>query len=138
MSYFVPTTYDDEPLIQRWVDADPWHPEGDPEHWWVIGGYLHFKVMDEDGVVAFVRLDREGDLLRFHTKFAPVEEVNEKRVARAIINTISGVKPYAITDHVEGFIIASVAPKLVAFLCKNLGFKPDVSDNVKMMFGEGQ
>ena len=120
MVKFVPTVDADRPLIESWIDADFWHSVKDAK-WWTFG-YLTFKLIDEHGITMFVRLDREGDLVRLHTQFAPVEEVSKKRVATAIMQAIPEFIPYAKLDNLTGIITESISERLVAFL-KKLGFE---------------
>jgi len=135
MINFVKTTTD-VLLLQSWIDADPSHSVKEAADWWVFGGYLHFKLVDEQGTTMFVRFDREGDLLRLHTQFAPVEEVSETRVAKAISQAIPEFSSYAKLDNVAGIITESSSPKLIAFLCGRLGFKSHGNDNYVLVFDQ--
>ena len=138
MITFVGSDFSDRNLLQMWIDADPWHSIKDVADWWIIGGYLHFKLEDEQGVVCFVRFDQEPNtcLVRLHTQFAPSNQVSEKRVAVAISDAIPRFVRYAKENGVTGIITESVSPKLVAFLCSKLNFKPDTGSNYLLSFNE--
>lgn len=139
MIKFVPTKFEDSDLLRSWIESDPWHSFKDEVTWWITGAYLTFKLVDEEGIVLFVRLDRDkGTLLRLHTQFAPIMEVSEARVAMAIIKGISSFIPHAITNGVTGIITESVSTKLVAFLQKHLNFKPVEGNDFLLTFDEGK
>ena len=138
MVKFVPTKGEDRPLIVSWIDADPWHSYKDAADWWITGGYLQFKLVDEQGVTMFVRFDVEGTEVRLHTQFAPKAEVDEKRVAMAISQAIPEFIPVAKGNGVTGIITESSSPKLVQFLCGRLGFQPLAGNDYKLTFSEGQ
>ena len=136
---FVPTVEEDLPLIKTWIDADPWHPYKSAERWWLtaaIGSFIAFKLVDELGTVVFVRFDKEGNLIRMHGQFAPADQVSEKRVAKALLESIPRFILEIKTRGIIGIITESVSPRLVAFLCNRLGFKLVVNDDYKLIFGE--
>jgi hypothetical protein len=143
MIHFVRTTAADESTLRAWIDADPWHSYKDAVEWWInVGGYLTFKLVDKEGDVLFVRLDREGPdgtMVRLHTQFAPKDAVSEKRVAIAINFGITAFIPHGVASGIEGIITESVSPKLIAFLESRMGFKRlDNTDDYVLYFNQGE
>lgn len=144
MIEFIKTTEEDMPLIQRWISLDPWHARPDYKDdaaWWASLWYYSpqanatFKLVDDEGIVLFVRLDQDRDtLLRLHTQFGPVEEVSEKRVAQAIMYGIKTFIPHGVQNGATGIITESMSPKLIAFLIKRLNFKQDTGNDYLLTF----
>lgn len=135
MAKFLPTTFEDAPLLKKWIEADPWHSYKDAVEWWIVGDYLTFKLVDDQGVVIFVRFNREADyFLRLHSQFGPVSEVSERRVAMAIAQAIPEFIPHAKSNNAVGIVTESVSPKLVTFLCNRMGFKHSSSDDYLLEF----
>jgi hypothetical protein len=130
---FVLLLHEDLPLLKSWIAADTWHTNTESPEWW-FGGYISFKLVDDRGIVLFVRFDREGDFVRLHTQFAPPSEVSEKRVALAISDAIPRFSECAKIDGVKGIVTESVSPKLVAFLQTRFGFKLDKGNDYVLVF----
>ena len=139
MTKFVETTLEDIPLLESWIAADPYHVNKDTASWWLTGAqgsYLAFKLVDERGTVVFARFDREGDFLRQHGQFAPLDQVSEKRVAISYSECFPKLITQVKLDGIRGVVTESVSPKLVAFLCNRLGFVSDVANDYKLTFSE--
>jgi hypothetical protein len=143
MIKFVRTTVEDIPKLQSWISVDPWHSFKDAAEWWIYG-YLTFKLVDPEGDVLFVRLDKDGESrVRLHTQFAPPDVVSTRRVAAAIVYGITAYIPHGIANSVTGIVTESVSPKLVAFLIGKMNFEPltgndYVLDFSKLKSSEGQ
>jgi hypothetical protein len=130
---FVLLLHEDLSLLKSWIAADSWHTNTESPEWW-FGGYISFKLVDDRGVVLFVRFDREGEFVRLHTQFAPPSEVSEKRVALAISDAIPRFSECAKVDGVKGIVTESISPKLIAFLCARLGFQLDSGTDYVLLF----
>lgn len=133
MLNFVTISQEDLPLLKSWIDADAWHQNKEEVEWW-LRGYISFKLVDDRGITVFVRFDREGDLVRLHSQFAPPAEVSEKRVALAISEAIPRFSECAKLDGVKGIITESISPKLVSFLCNRLGFQSHAANDYLLSF----
>ena len=129
MIKFVSTIADDQPQILEWAKADPYHSskiEYSGPAWWltgVEGSLLAGGVDDESGPVLYYRFDREGELVRMHCQFAPVEQVNKQRVVLAIQDAVATVSVLFKAQGYKGIVFESTSGSLIRFMNK-LGFKP--------------
>lgn len=137
MIKFSTSTLDDIEQIKEWGLNDPYHFHLGQSEWWLTGngGMLAFCLMDEDGPLAYVRLDTEGDLTRLHTQFAPEEVVSKKRLVLGMIDAIQVTTPLLKEKGSKGIIFNSVSPSLIAFM-STLGFNPVGSNDYVQTFEE--
>lgn len=132
-------TKEDLPKIREWIQTDSFHRD-DPrciaEGMLTGNGLLTFKIVDDKGIICFVRLDVDGIFVRIATQFGPDTEVHKKRVIRAIRNL--GI-PLAIAaakkDNAAGLIFESVSPLLISFM-KRLNFQPLGNNDYVLEFEE--
>jgi len=123
--------------LKEWTAADPYHfHQGQPE-WWLTdapGSLLAFLLTDEEGPLAFVRFDLEGEYLRLHTQFAPEEVVSKKRLVIGILEGLNSVMNYYKPSGAKGVIFNSVNPGLILFMDHSLGFKSVGNDDYRLDF----
>jgi hypothetical protein len=135
---FDPST--DIEQIKAWTLADPYHYRQDQPEWWLTnaeGSLLVFCLTDNQGPVAYVRLDAEGEDVRIHTQFAPESIVSKRRLVVSMIQCMVKLTELAIKVSAKGMIFNSVNPSLIAFMDKRLGFKPVGQNDYRLDF-EGQ
>jgi hypothetical protein len=126
---FVTTIADDQPQIDEWMKADPYHfknVDAAARGWWLTGAegsMLAGGINDESGPVLYYRFDKEGDLARMHCQFPPPEQVEKRRIAQAISDALVVVGVKFQQDGLKGIIYESTSESLIRFMNK-LGFKP--------------
>lgn len=130
MIKFSAATLDDRPQILEWTQDDPYHSERAQNigpDWWITGSdsLLAACVEDGGGPVFYFRLDDDGDLVRLHIQFAPLNQVSKGRVARSIIRALPLWANYAKTLMKKGIVFESINPSLIKF-GESLGFKPSL------------
>ena len=117
-----PTTYDDLALIRDWIAADPWHkddPSFQAEKLLTGFGLLSFCLRDEEGPLCFVRLDVEGDMVRFATQFGPEEEVSKRRLVIGLLSTgITSLIEFAKSKGYKGLVFETKNESLINFMAK--------------------
>jgi hypothetical protein len=123
MIKFTPTTLDDRSQILRWATNDPYHSSKiayTGPGWWVMGSdcLTAFCVEDDGGPVMYMRLDDEDNLIRFHTQFAPEDEVDKHRVIEAIKQGLPALELLAKQRGASGLIFESTSPNLIRFMSK--------------------
>lgn len=132
------TTRQDLPTIESWLKADPWH-SGETRNSPAAllsgsGALLCFQVQDDKGTVFFIRLDKEGDLVRVAAQFGPEEVVSKRRVILGLAKAfLPAAKKFAQDRGYKGLVFESVNPKLIAFMDK-LNFKPAEGDDYVLRF----
>ena|ERR1700677_1795305 len=141
MIKFVNTIVGDQPQILEWMAADCYHSskvDVMEEGWWLTGSdcQLAGAVDDESGPVLYYRFDEEGELVRMHTQFGPIEQVSKERVAKAIMDAVATVSILFKERGFKGIVFESTSGSLIHFMFK-LGFKPLVesSNDFVLMFG---
>jgi len=82
----------------------------------------------------YVRIDREGDLMRLHCQFAPGSEVNKKRVIRSLTWALPKMQHLAETNGMVGFIYKSSSPLLIQYMERQFGFQAVGNDDHKLLF----
>jgi hypothetical protein len=119
-----PSTKNDLSQLSAWIAADDWHRGIEPE-FWLTGAdcLLAAKVLDKDGVVAYLRVDEENDDYRIHGQFGPEYDVSKTRTAKAILKVIDLTKQLAVSNSKKSLIIQTTNAPLIAFLSR-LQFKP--------------
>jgi hypothetical protein len=134
MITFEVATANDYPTLAAWVEADPWHRHQGHAEWWLgANADLAFKTVDEEGVVYFGRIDREGDLARLNVQFAPEAVVSKKRVALGLLQSFQTVKRFYQDKGVKGFVMDSTSESLVAFV-ERMGFKASGGNDYRYDF----
>jgi len=139
MMNFAPSTSKDIQQLTEWIAHDPYHfHQGQPE-WWLTGAegsLLAFCLTDKRGPLTYVRLDAEDEYVRIHTQFAPTSVVSKRRL---VVGMIYAMKILIALYHSMGFkglVYNSTNPSLVAFMDKNLGFKPVSNNDYQLDFEE--
>lgn len=136
MIYFESSTDEDISQIKEWTHADVYHHNQNNPTWWLTGqGTLSFKLMDEQGVVIYVRID-EGKDYRLNCQFAPTDKVSKRRLILALTEAFPKVIKFVQTTGAESFIFNSTSPALIRFM-KWIGFQPVGKDDYRLPFQEG-
>ena len=117
------TNQEDLEKIKEWIAADPWHKDDpsfkEPERLLTGQGLLSFCVADDEGPLCFVRLDAEGDMVRFATQFGPEAEVSKKRLVTGLLSTgIPALICFAKGKGYKGLIFESENESLINFMAK--------------------
>ena len=134
---FTPSTSNDLEQISEWIAADPDHAGRCPPEYWLTGAegsMLSFCLMDDKGPLAYIRLDKDGDLTRLHTQFAPEEVVSKRRLIIGMLKAFEIFIPYLKTQS-KGIIFNSISPLLIAFM-KKQDFKEASNDDYVLAFEE--
>jgi len=142
MINFTPTLKDDEPQILEWTKADPYHFRGadtSSPSWWITGSdcLVACCIDDESGPVLYFRLDKEGEFVRMHVQFAPIDQVSKRRVISSISQAMPALQVMAQQNGGKGFVFQSVSSLLIRFM-GHLGFKPrpNFEDDYLLLFEE--
>jgi hypothetical protein len=118
--------------IRSWseVDIDKFHRSVSPKFWLTAapGSYLAGAIDDAEGRVLYFRFDREGDLLRMHTQFAPETVVSRRRVAVAINKVLPEYLALAAEVGISGIVFETVFSALAAFMAR-IGFVKAEGEN---------
>lgn len=126
------STAEDIAQIRSWseVDIDKAHRTTPPKFWLTAApdSYLAGAIDDLEGRVLYFRFDREGDLLRMHTQFAPESLVNRRRVATAISEVLPQYLQMVAAVGITGIVFETVFPELAAFMAR-IGFVNAEGDN---------
>jgi len=127
-----PTTLDDLIKIQEWIAQDPWHkddPSWTAEALLTGKGALSFCVLDDKGPLFFVRLNREGDMLRLATQFAPESEVSKSRLVKGLLSVgIPTITEFGKVKGYKGIVYESTNESLINFM-KMQGFFKSAGEN---------
>jgi hypothetical protein len=114
------TTEEDLDKIRAWIQADPFHrddPKNQAEALLTGKGLLTFRVVDDIGDVMFIRLDAEGDMIRWSAQFGPEKEVSKYRVIKALLKAaIPAVLSLGKIKAYKGIVYESVNPELIDFM----------------------
>ena len=140
MAKLSPTTSEDISQIKEWVAADPWHKDDpsfqDVERLLTGQGLLSFCLSDYEGSLCFVRLDAEGDMVRFATQFGPEAEVSKKRLIVGLLSTgIPALIAFAKEKGYKGLVFESQNESLINFMAKQ-GFKSAGGNDYALTFEE--
>ena len=140
MAKLTPTIGADLSQIREWIQADPWHKDDPsfrkPEKLLTGQGLLSFCLADDEGPLCFVRLDAEGEMIRFATQFGPETEVSKKRLVIGLVTTgIPALIAFAKEKSYKGLVFESVNESLIAFMDKQ-GFKAVGGDDYALTFEE--
>ena len=138
MIKLTPSTIDDLEQIQEWIALDPYHQNEKKlkADWWLTGAkgsLLDFCLQDDNGPTCYVRLEKENDLTRLHTQFAPEEVVSKRRLVMSMLEAFKMTIPYLKSINMKGIIFESTSPSLIAFMEKQ-GFKHVSGDDYLLMF----
>jgi hypothetical protein len=128
MINFTPTTYADRVQILQWITLDPYHTQDASEESVDLfltdrDNLLSCAVKDEEGIVFYLQLRQEGELVRIGTQFGPEDQVSKKRVVEAIKDALVSTKVLVESAGAEGFVYESVSPSLIKFM-SSFGFVP--------------
>ena len=125
MIKFVPAIETDLPQIQEWIDKDEDHQNRMGAEWWLTGSdcVIAFCVDDDLGPTMYVRMDKEGELARMHTQFAPQDEVPKKRLIASLLEGFPRLAKIMKVMLFKGIVFESTSESLVKFM-STLGFKP--------------
>ena len=124
--------------LTRWISCDP-HHKGQDAKWWFTGAdtsLLCFCFYDDEGPVAYVRIDKEKDFCRLHTQFAPRDEVSKFRLIKAMLRCIPIIEKFCM-QHGKGIIFQSNSELLISFMIKKFNFKSVSNSDYKLLFQEG-
>lgn len=128
----VPSSEDDIERLSRWIKYDPYHKDCLDPNWWLTGaGLLSFCFHDDEGPVAYVRLDakNEDGFIRLHTQFAPRDEVSKVRLVEAMLRFIPILQYMCRKQGGNGIIFQSVSLSLIEFMKNKFGFQPAGGDD---------
>jgi hypothetical protein len=132
---FLESTENDIEQLSEWIQNDPYHRDCLDPHWWLTGqGFLSFCVQDSKGPTMYVRLDKDGELLRLHIQFAPESEVSKLRVIKSILWGLPKIELMARAHNLKGFIFKSNSLSLINFMKNKFGFISINSDDYQMLF----
>lgn len=142
MIYLTPSVESDIEQLTRWINKDPYHRDIVNPIWWLtgaLGSCLGFRLDDETGPVAYVRLDEENkdNLLRLHTQFAPREEVEKLRLVRAMYMCIPTVKKFCIQRNASGIVFQSKSEPLIGLMKRKFRFSDFSQDEFIWRVQEG-
>ena len=140
MAKLTPTTQEDIEQIKEWISLDPFHKDDlsfkEPEKLLTGRGLLSFCLSDDFGPLCFVRLDAEGEMVRFMTQFGPEEEVSKKRLIVGLLSTgIPALIAFAKGKGYKGLVFESINESLINFMAKQ-GFKSSVGNDYVLTFEE--
>ena len=134
----VPTTLDDLPKIREWIELDPWHKDNPNIANLLLtgGGLLSFHLCDDEGPICYTRLDADGDLVRFATQFAPLEQVSKRRLVTGLLEMgIPALIRFAKSRNFKGLVFWSISPTLISFM-KKQKFEAIGNDDYRLTFEE--
>jgi hypothetical protein len=105
--------------------------EGTSPLFWLTGNDCLFaaRLEDEEGLVAYTRVDEMPDSYFVHVQFGPEDIVSKKRVALGLSAGIKIVSDLAKANGKKKVLTQSENPPLVGFLHK-LGFQETPVSNV--------
>lgn len=129
----------DVPQIAAWIEADPDHQNKMHPDWWLTGNDCVFagRAEDDEGVVLYIRLDREGELARLHTQFGPVEEVSKKRTVKVLLEGFPQIIRGMQTEGFKGIVFESTSANLIKFMT-SFGFSYRDCNDYVLSFKETQ
>jgi hypothetical protein len=137
MTRLRPTTREDLPKIEEWIEEDPFHKDDSrctPEGLLTGNGVLTFCVQDDQGPLCFVRLDDEEGILRLSTQFGPESEVSKQRLVVGLLTAgIPAIIEFGKSNHYGGIIFESVNESLIKFMEKQ-NFVLDKGDDYLLRF----
>jgi len=141
MVSFVPTNHEDQANIRKWIQQDPFHKADYTEAMadaMLTGAencILSCAVKDEGGVVFYLQLKWDGDLVRIGTQFGPAEEVSKSRTAHCITEALPAVIVLSKGKGAKGLVFYSNSASLIKFMSR-WGFEPRGEDDYVWMFQE--
>ena len=121
MAKLIPTTQEDIKQIKEWISLDLFHKDDPsfkgPEKLLTGQGLLSFCLADDEGSICFVRLDAEGDMVRFATQFGPEAEVSKRRLVIGLLSTgIPALIAFAKNNKYKGLVFETMNESLVTFI----------------------
>jgi hypothetical protein len=130
---FEPSVLEDVPLIVEWQLSDASKADDLQFQFWLTGIAdvpVICKVCDAEGVVLFLRMDREGTGLRMHTLFLPDSKEGRKRIATLLGNYFLGFAE-RMKEFGDSIVFESTSPHLVNFMYL-LGFRHVSGDDYRL------
>jgi hypothetical protein len=127
----------DSPQITTWTAVDGSKSPSLPPEYWLTGSpgcILACCVKDEEGTVLYLRAEQEGNFVRFHTLFGPVDVVSQKRVALTLLEGFprfsESMKPHGI-----GLVMETRSESLAQFMTGKFGFaRVEGTDDYCLLF----
>jgi hypothetical protein len=122
---FTNTTQADTEQLTEWIQADPYHKDCLNPQWWFTGnGLLSYCLQDSKGPTMYVRLDKDEELLRLHTQFAPDNQVSKLRVVKSLMYALPRMEQFAKSKDLKGYVYRSTSQSLIDFMQIKFGFTP--------------
>ena len=132
---FTESTENDIEQLSSWIKNDSYHKDCLNPYWWLTGnGLLSYCLQDNKGPAMYVRLDKENELLRLHTQFAPESEVSKLRVVKSILWAFPKMEFIALKNGLKGIIFKSSSSLLINFMKTKFGFVATSDDDYQMLF----
>lgn len=132
---FSPSTQNDIDQLSEWIKVDPYHKNSLDPLWWLTGnGFLSYCLQDSKGPTMYVRLDRDNDLMRLHTQFAPESEVSKLRVVKSLLWALPKMETLARHEDLKGFVFKSTNPSLIDFMFRKFSFVSIGNDDFVLHF----
>ena len=136
MILFEASTEADLEQIAAWQALDDSKSLELPHQFWLTGSDdnpLTCKVLDDQGVVLYLRMDKEGHGLRMHTLFMPNSREARKRVASLLgDNFLNFAAQMAV--HGDSIVFESKSPSLVNYMML-LGFRSAGGNDYRLLLG---
>ena len=136
MILFEASTDADLDQIAEWQALDDSKSSELPHEFWLTGlddNPLTCKVLDEHGVVLYLRMDREGSGLRMHTLFLPDSKDTRKRVAALLGDNFLNFAAQ-MAAHGDSIVFESKSASLIAYMML-LGFRSAGGNDYKLYLG---
>lgn len=125
------TLESDRDLLEQWIADDPYHRGTGTSFWFQQPGAACFAVMDDSGVVFFVKAENATDFkqaLRLHVQFG-AERI---RTAKAMMQFIPKIERDAKTRGYKQIVWESVSEPLIRFASR-FGYTSVGKENVKTL-----
>lgn len=135
---FKETTPMDIERLKQWIESDPYHRGTDPLFWMTGNGLLSFRVEDQKGTTMYIRLDKDDNLLRIHTQFAPENQVSKLRTVKSLILGFPKIECVARANSLDGYVFGSYSPDLILFMVRKFGFTPISDGDYRLLFEDGK
>lgn len=118
-----PLKQSDKPLLQFWIEADPYHKDTTTADFFFDKSAGSFVFSDEQGPVLFVKFVkdlRDGKKeLRLHTQFWNTQKL---RNAKMLLKAFPIVEQWAKKADLGAIVFESVSPTLIGFMTRTQNF----------------
>ena len=137
---FQPSADADLAQIAAWQSQDDSKAEGLSPEYWLTGSpdcIFTCRVDDSEGAVLYLRSEQEDGLVRFHTLFAPLDVVSQKRVA---LTLLAGFPKFSelMKAYGAGMVMETKSESLAKFMTAKFGFaQVEGSDDYRLKFNSG-